>query len=356
MSLSDPALHELEQQFWTLVRIPALDARARKRPDLIERFTRGLLQAVVRAWSVERPRVDDEEVAAERLLTQRVLYGINRLRLYWFDDPIHYDNERSFVLAAIAESIERAWQGWLRAQVPDEGLDTSDLAATLRAWSERDRGAAPTDAERWFAEEMDLEGYCRLLQITSLNGLVEASQLARTLGGAANGIQATLTRVLVEEYGGGKLARKHSTFFARMLEQAGLSTRPEAYFDVVPWEVLATINHSFHLAENKRHFVRFCGAFTYTEVSTPASFRGYAAATRRLGLATEGDDYWSLHMREDERHGRWMLEEVALPVAERFPARQRELLFGYAQQRIVESHAARAIWRECRAASTSAGR
>ncbi|WP_229456445.1 hypothetical protein, partial [Nostoc sp. CHAB 5715] len=27
--------------------------------------------------------------------------------------------------------------------------------------------------------------------------------------------------------------------------------------------------------------------------------------------------YWELHIREDERHGRWMLDDVALPLAER---------------------------------------
>ena len=31
--------------------------------------------------------------------------------------------------------------------------------------------------------------------------------------------------------------KKHSTFFAKMLEEVGLSSEPEHYFDLVPWQV-----------------------------------------------------------------------------------------------------------------------
>ena len=140
-----------------------------------------------------------------------------------------------------------------------------------------------------------------------------------------------------------------------MLEQQGMSTKPEAYFARVPWEGLAAINHAFYLTENKRHYQRFCGAFSYTEVSTPVSFYGYAAAAKRLGLARHDGDYWSLHIREDERHGAWMIEEVALPLLELFPQQQHEILFGYAQQRAVEAMAGAATARACRAA-TNEGR
>ncbi|MCC5624593.1 iron-containing redox enzyme family protein, partial [Nostoc sp. CHAB 5715] len=40
-------------------------------------------------------------------------------------------------------------------------------------------------------------------------------------------------------------------------------------------------------------------------------------AAQRLGLSEAAMGYWELHIREDERHGRWMLDDVALPLAER---------------------------------------
>jgi hypothetical protein len=40
----------------------------------------------------------------------------------------------------------------------------------------------------------------------------------------------------------------------------------------------------------------------------------YLAAGRRNGLSDAASGYWELHIKEDERHGRQMLEEVALPL------------------------------------------
>jgi hypothetical protein len=138
-----------------------------------------------------------------------------------------------------------------------------------------------------------------------------------------------------------------------MLAEQGMSAEPEAHFHVVPWEVLAVINHAFYLAENKRHYLRFCGAFTYTEVSTPASFDGYARAAKRLGLSDGCGDYWSLHVREDQRHGAWMIDDVALPLMQRFPERRQDILFGYAQQRALERMAGAATARACLEAAQS---
>jgi hypothetical protein len=158
-----------------------------------------------------------------------------------------------------------------------------------------------------------LPAYRRLVAIMSLDGLVEASQLSRTLGGVSNDIHATMTRLLLEEYGGGRPARKHSAFFRAMLQSLEMCDDAEAYFDLVPWEVLAGINHSFLLSDRKRHFLRYVGGLLYTEVSVPSAFRAYRAAATRLGLPPEAMSYWDLHIKEDARHGPWMLNDVAIP-------------------------------------------
>jgi hypothetical protein len=42
----------------------------------------------------------------------------------------------------------------------------------------------------------------------------------------------------------------------------------------------------------------------------------YLAAGKRCGLSETAAGYWALHIKEDERHGRQMLEEVALPLVD----------------------------------------
>jgi Iron-containing redox enzyme len=189
-----------------------------------------------------------------------------------------------------------------------------------------------------------------LLAIASFDGLVEASRLSRILGGAANEVQCTLVRVLLEEYGNGRLSRKHSTFFAQMLAEFEMNTQPEGYFDLVPWEVLASGNHNFLMTERKRYFLRYNGGLTYFEVAGPAAYKNYLAAAQRLELSEAAMGYWELHIREDERHGRWMLDDIALPLAELYPNHAWELLLGYDQEKRMGDRAASAVVRSIRKA------
>lgn len=281
---------------------------------------------------------------AHRFL-QRALYCINRLMLFWFDDLRRYDNDRSPYLLGLRARIEKAWQTWELRAVAMHRLRGDEVAAALQARAAADVDAPPSEAGRYFRDRATLDGYKRLVAIASLDGLVEASQLSRTLGGVGHPVLSTLTRLLLEEYGGGRLARKHSTYFRAMLDALGMDATPEVHLDAVPWEVLANVNHSFLLSDRRRLFLRYVGGLLYTETSVPAGFRCYLAAARRLGLPPEAMSYWELHIKEDARHGPWMLHEVALPLAARYPDDAWELVLGYDQQRILSARAGDAIAR-----------
>jgi hypothetical protein len=224
----------------------------------------------------------------------------------------------------------------------DEGLDVCER---LRRRAAQDLAPPPSAEGTYFRDRVSTAGYRRLLEIASLDGLVEASQMSRTLGGVSNKIHSMMTRLLVEEYGGGRLERKHSSFFSLMLQELGMDETPEAYFDSVPWEVLATINHSFLLSERKLFYLRYVGGLLYTETSVPAAFENYRLAAERLGMSERARGYWELHIREDERHGRWMLDDVALPLAQKYPDNANELILGYDQQRFMSQRAGSAIAR-----------
>ena len=127
----------------------------------------------------------------------------------------------------------------------------------------------------------------------------------------------------------------------------GTSAIPQ-FFDLVPWQVLANINHNFLLTERKRHFLRYNGGLTYFEIVGPSIYRNYMAAAQRLQLSTTAMSYWELHIREDERHGRWMLDDVALPLAERYPNDAWELVLGYDQEKYMSDRAGAAVVRSIR--------
>ena len=139
-------------------------------------------------------------------------------------------------------------------------------------------------------------------------------------------------------------------YYLVLIEAVEMQTQPEAYFDLVPWEVLANINHSFLLTERKRYFLRYIGGLLYGELSVPAGFRSYRAAGERLGLSANAMSYWDLHIKVDELHGRWMLDDVALPLISQYPDDAWEMVLGYDQQKFLSDRAGAAVTRSVREA------
>jgi hypothetical protein len=336
-----------EQEFVHLLETEGLDKKIDAQPSLVSNFEKVLATALVEAYKQE-----SSSDAANRFL-QRVLYRINRLKLFWYDDLRHYINERSLYLQKVRNQIEASWQEWELAQIDVAALQELDVNRALTERAAFDLNPPLSEDSKYLRYEMTEAGYQHLLAIASFDGLVEASRLSRILGGAANEVQCTLTRVLIEEYGNGRLSRKHSTFFAQMLAEFGMHTEPEAYFDIVPWEVLASINHNFLLTECKRHFLRYNGGLAYFEVAGPAVYRNYLAAAQRLQLSDAAMGYWELHIKEDERHGRWMMDDVAFPLVQRYPNEAWEIVLGYDQEKLIGDRAGAAVVKLVREAEKS---
>src|ERR687885_2192605 len=333
-----PNYEAAERQFVHLLEVEDLDKTVATKPLLVSDFESAIAVALRSAY--EEPNGSE----AAHCFLQRVLYRINRLNLFWYDDLRRYDNERSHYLRSVRDRIEEPWQQWELAQIDVAALQKlPDVKQALRDRAAADVDPPLTEIDRYLREQMSEAGYKHLLAIASFDGLVEASRLSRILGGAANEVQCTLVRVLIEEYGNGRLSRKHSTFFAQMLAELGLHTEPEAYFDLVPWEVLACINHNFLLTECKRHFLRYNGGLAYFEIAGPSIYKDYMSAAERLELSDTAMGYWELHIREDERHGQWMLQEVALPLADKYPEDAWELVLGYDQEKWMGDRAGAAI-------------
>ena len=350
---------EAEESFAELIKSKCLDHYIRDRPAPVRRFEAAVDKALSSISPASDKDVKSHSSQADdcaRLFLQQVLYRINRLKLFWYDDLQNYNNERSAYLHQLRDTIEQAWQAWELSFLDVAALTRENVGEALLRRAAYDVSPPPSASGLYFRDHVGQVGYRRLVAIASLDGLVEASQLSRTLGGVSNDIHSMLTRVLVEEYGGGKLNRKHSTFFTAMLNELEMRTEPEAYFDLVPWEVLAAINHSFLLSERKRFYLRYVGGLLYTEISVPAAFDNYRAAAERLVLPKAARGYWELHIREDKRHGQWMLYDIALPLAERYPAEAWEITLGYDQQKLISERSGASVARSVRAAEVEAAR
>ena len=336
-NISDLEYCEAQEVFTHLIQQQDLDQYVSLTPKCLKPFEHVLDLAMVEAFE------DQPSSSTAHLFLQQILYRINRLKLFWYDDLENYTNEDSVFLLSIRRKIETAWQAWEAQNIDISFLKGLDIEAALRERAAEDLNPELSQAGIFYRNDMSQVGYRQLLAIASLDGLVEASQLSRVIGGVGNEIQTMLTKILFEEYGGAKLERKHTSFFSAMLVELGMDPTPEAYFDIVPWEVLANINHSFTVSERKRYFLRYIGSLLYFEISVPAAFQHYKIAGERLGFSEKAIGYWDIHIKEDLRHGQWMLNEVALPLITRYQDIAWEIVMGYDQQRSLSTRASQAI-------------
>ncbi len=337
-SSATPDYDRAEQLFIKLLTTENLDRQVTLEPNLSEEFEATLQTATSVAYN-------DRVSVVENRFLQRILYRINRLNFIWYKDLNEYTNERSLYVQWVRDRIEKPWQAWESAQIDlsVKNLSADEIKEALIARADVDLEPPISANKRYLGQEMTLKSYRHLIAIASLDGLVESSRLCHLLGGASNEIQATLIRVLLEEYGNGRLSRKHSTFFAQMMAELKLDPTPEAYLDLVPWEVLASINHNFLLTQCKRNFLRYIGGFTYFEIVGPSIYQDYIAAAARLELSETAKGYWELHIKEDERHGQWMLHNVSLPLVDMYPQQAWELVLGYDQDKYMSDRAGNAI-------------
>jgi len=326
-----------EEEFIQLIQNSDLDGAVKYNQSLIANFEDVLSFAVLEAYK------NNNECDRAHLFLQRVLYYINRLKFFWFDDLGNYTNEDSTILFSIRKRIEIEWVEWELNHIASDLLDSLACEEALSKRFKEDLNPLPSKESLFLKDEILLAGYKRLLAITSLDGLVEASQLSRVLGGVGNEIQLMLAKIFWEEYGCGKLSHKHSSYFIAMLNECDMETDPEAYFPLVPWEVLANINHSFLLSEKKKNYLRYVGGLLYVEVSAPSSFKNYQKAGERIGLSDAGTGYWSTHIKEDIRHGEWMLNKVAFPLKSNYPEHAWQIVLGYDQQKFISTRAIKSI-------------
>ena len=331
----DYAYHELESEFLDLLNCDDLDQFVTQNPLKVDKFNVAVGECLSDAFE------NDEGQSDAHLFIQRLLYRINRLKLFWYDELGNYANENSTFLFLLHLKVENIWQNWEKKKLI--WFHSGNPISALQDRVKEDIQPEPSSDGLFIRNQISKCEYQHLLAITSIDGLVEASQLSRILGGVGNEVQTMLTRILWEEYGSGKLNRKHSTHFASMLDECNLDSTPEAYLDIVPWEVLANFNHSFFLSERKRKYLHYIGGLLYTEVSVPAAFENIKVAGERLKVGDRGVSYWAIHIAEDVRHGQWMLDDVVLPLIEKYRKNASEIVQGYDQQKFISTRSTSAI-------------
>lgn len=160
---------QAEQQFIQLLETEDLDRKL-----AAEAIDTGEVETAI-ATAIEAAYTSDSREEAAHRFLQRILYRINRLKLFWYDDLRHYINERSFYLNAVRETIETTWQQWEASQLEVSAYAPMDVEQALKDRTAIDIDPPPSADSLFIQDQVNQAGYRHLVAIASLDGLVEAS-------------------------------------------------------------------------------------------------------------------------------------------------------------------------------------
>ncbi|WP_339915427.1 iron-containing redox enzyme family protein [uncultured Brevundimonas sp.] len=240
----------------------------------------------------------------------------------------HYDPEAMAGLEELRRGLEAELIAPLlipaRAAVDDRPFgDWADaLVAKLRA-------APEVPLTEWLADHPQREAHYRnfLLQ-SSADLLAEASASALGVIGEFGAPQSALFRILIDEFGYGSHAKKHSVLFRAVMRDFGL---PDEYnagwplFDTAALELHNTIHFLF---QNPRNFFLQIGFLLFAETAYQRSTRDHFRYLSRHHPDVDAR-YFGEHAHIDLHHTRMVIDEVAQPLVDQYGAEAgREIMVG----------------------------
>ena len=273
------------------------------------------------------------------------------------DYQTFYDPELVALGGEIRPWLEKLAFSALARHVEPSGPWTLDtlreyLAATLK---EHEAGtSAVCDAVR--ASPRPLEALQYVVKQQCSDALIEASGMSRYLGGSFGRAQSELTKVLIDEYGFGVHADKHSTLFEVHAASLGLRTDVHAYFREYDTASLLAANYFHYITLGKIHWPRYVGAIYRAEATLP--HLNALMAKTVADVAPAGDTrYFTEHVEIDGFHRRMVLENVLVPLVEAHGESWiPEILRGFEEFRFVGDLAGAALIRGINALGVSAKR
>ncbi len=224
----------------------------------------------------------------------------------------HYDERR---LAALAELRPR-----LEAEliVPLAKPGAGEIGAYVETMLTEIRGAPENAFTVWLAgaEHRD-DHYRNFLVQSSPDLLAEASASALGVIGEYGEPQSALFRILIDEFGYGVPAKKHSVLYRATMRSFGLD---DAYNGYWPWfdTVALELHNAIHwLFQNPRNVFKQVGFLLHAETAYQRSTLAHHRYLRQFHPDADAR-YFGEHAHIDLHHTRMVIDEAVVPFTTRF--------------------------------------
>lgn len=229
----------------------------------------------------------------------------------------YYNHTNRIQGEMIRPYLEQHVFGFLDQEVDVTGKWTKEsLEAYLRKFQD-DSADQQSASELAIRKSNDPERAARnwLIQFAP-DFLSEASPMIRNVMGYYGPAQSEWFKIIVDEYGYGVHAAKHSTLFEKTLTSVGLGADLHRYWQYYLTSSLLASNYFHRLGKNHEMFFRYLGALYYTETTLVDFCRRAAGLLDDVFDGTADTKYFTEHVHIDKHHGRMALENLILPIVE----------------------------------------
>jgi hypothetical protein len=279
------------------------------------------------------PMPEGDVLADEDL--QLCLYLCYQLHFEGIED-VADDNEWDPDVLALRGVLEDRFELALRAEIPSfpqaAARDVPGLLTDLIAAQD-----GPS-VSKFIRGRATLDQFREMLMHRSLYHLREADPHTFVIPRISGRPQAALVEIQLDEYGGGKTDRMHSTLFRHVMIHFGLDTTPGAYVRVVPAATLATNNLMFMFALHRRLRAALLGQLAVFEMNSSLPNRRYGDGMRRLnGGPTSATRYFDEHVEADAVHEQIAAHDLCAAFCAQEPDQTPTLLFGAAAWLLLET-------------------
>jgi len=182
------------------------------------------------------------------------------------------------------------------------------------------RGAAPNGFIGFLAEADHRDDHYRnFLVQSSPDLLAEASASALGVIGEYGEPQSALFRILIDEFGYGVPAKKHSVLYRATMRSFGLDDAYNAWWPWFDAAALALHNAIHWLFQNPRNVFRQVGFLLHAETAYQRSTLAHHRYLRQFHPDADAR-YFSEHAHIDLHHTRMVIDEAVTPLVARFGA------------------------------------
>ena len=291
-------------------------------------YLRPIDRSSIHQFDFSQPLTKSAALGASALAAHRMLLNIYETDLIFLpeknfekkrkDFDSYYSNDNKLLGELIRPALEAHVFGFLKDEINVTGKWSLEaLKSYLQSLIKKhEQSELEICAAILSSADPHRAGRSLMVQFAS-DFLTEASASSRNILGRYGDIQSEFFKIVIDDYGYGVHAAKHSTLFENTLATCGLISDVHAYWKFYLSSSLALCNYYHYVSRDHSKYFQAIGAIVIAEAMFSHTCHKISEMLRAVFGKAVDTYYFDEHYHIDAHHGRMAFEHVAAPAIAR---------------------------------------